>query len=122
MSVLERIKDLVKYKKLTQKELSELIGKSEQTINNYFVSRTKIDIETLQDIAKVLNVPVAYFFEEENKNGSNINYQVIKGDNNNQNTLKDKFTYENESLRKEIESQKKEIALLREMIEMLKKK
>jgi len=121
MNLEAKIKFILDKKNKTVKWLAQSIEMSEQNFYKIF-KRNSIETSHLQKIAEVLEVPITTFFEEENKNGSNINYQVIKGDNNNQNSLKDRLTYENESLRREIESQKKEIALLREMIEMLKKK
>ena len=76
----EIIKDLIKSKRLTQQEFADMIGKTKQTINNYFTGRTKIDIDTLIVIAKVLNVEISYFFDEKSGNnnvGSFHNSTVI---------------------------------------------
>ena len=58
-----KVKQLVEAKRLKQREFAELIGKTEQTVRNYFSGRTKIDIDVIQNIADVLEVPVSYFFE-----------------------------------------------------------
>lgn len=60
-----KIKDLLSVKKITQEHLADIIGKNKHTISNYFNGKTKIDIDTLQDIAQALNVPVSYFFGED---------------------------------------------------------
>ncbi|MCF6184190.1 MAG: helix-turn-helix domain-containing protein [Bacteroidales bacterium] len=82
----EIIKDLIKSKRLTQQQFADMIGKTKQTINNYFTGRTKIDIDTLIVIAKVLKVPISYFFEAE-KESSNVgnftNSTVINSKNSN---------------------------------------
>ncbi len=71
--IVLKIKGLVTKRKLTYEQFAVKIGKSKQTIVNYFNLRSKIDIYTLQNMAEVLEVPVSYFFESEKK---------IIGDNN----------------------------------------
>jgi|GEM_PF-1058436 len=122
MTVIEKVKEFVKLKKITQKELSDLINKSEQTVNNYFVGRTKIDIDTLQDIAQALNVPVSYFFGEDAEvkkiigHGNEVNVNS-KNNNTVTNTVQDL-----ELCKKENEGLKREVELLKEVNALLKKK
>ena len=57
-----KIKALLKEKKITQKDFAERIDVTSQTVINYFNGRSKIDVYTLEKIAKVLDVEVSYFF------------------------------------------------------------
>ncbi len=75
MDKILKIKTLLKSKKMTYEDLSKAIGKSKPTVVNYFKGTSKIDIDTIEKIASVLNVPVSYFFDKES-GGSNIgNFQ-----------------------------------------------
>jgi len=96
-----------------------MIGKTKQTINNYFSGRTKIDVETLEDIAKVLGVPVKYFFDEkESQKNINLNgTQNVVNNNGNSNSSAD-F----EACKKELEAIKRESALKDKIIEILEGK
>jgi len=62
---IQKIKDLIDKKRITQKDFSEMIGKNVNTISNYFTGKTKIDVETLQKIADILEVNISYFFGNE---------------------------------------------------------
>ena len=129
MDITLKIKTLLVEKKLTQEEFGNKIGKTKQTINNYFTGRTKLDVETLVKIAEILEVPVSYFFGESggnntinsngkyniNAQGKNINQQLNESNQN----IKE-LEMEKEMLARENKSLKREIATLREMIEMLK--
>jgi len=77
ISKIHKIKVLLKEKKLTYEQFAVKIGTTRQTINNIFNGRSKIDIDTIEVIANVLNVPVSYFFEEDQGNA-----KKIIGDNN----------------------------------------
>jgi len=100
----EIIKDLIKSKRLTQQEFADMIGKTKQTVNNYFTGRTKIDIDTLIVIAKVLNVPISSFFDKKNIKDGNVgkfeNSTVIntKDSNFNVNTGGEEIKVQNEIL------------------------
>jgi len=119
---MQIIKNLMDKKKLTQDEISQMIGKNRNTITNYFTGKTKIDVDTLEDVAKALEVPVSYFFEDKEDvkkiiNNTNGNIQVGQ---NNKSTAKT----ESEALavcRKEVEWLKKEVELQKKIIEMLEK-
>jgi len=62
-SIILKIKELVEKKRIPLIELSEKIGKTRNTLYNYMNNTTVIDVETLQKIADVLEVPVTYFFD-----------------------------------------------------------
>lgn len=57
-SVGENIKKVRKSKGLTQKELAEMLGVSQQTVAQYERTDKMPKINTIKAIAKVLNVPV----------------------------------------------------------------
>lgn len=52
-----------KEKKITQLELSELINYSDKAISRWENGEVVPDIPTLDSLAKVYDVPIAYFFE-----------------------------------------------------------
>ena len=58
MSVGKNIKKYRKEKKMTQKELATLVGVNEVTIRSYEAEKYRPKIETIQKIAKALDVPV----------------------------------------------------------------
>lgn len=58
LNIGENIKLFRKKNKLTQKQLSELIGVSTITIQNYENNRRKPSIDTLQNISTALHVPL----------------------------------------------------------------
>lgn len=63
MDIGSKIKTIRKEKKLTQKALGELIGKSEISIRKYEAS-SNVPLDVILDIAKVLNVDVAGLIPE----------------------------------------------------------
>jgi transcriptional regulator with XRE-family HTH domain len=69
---IQKIKHLLEVKKITQDELSQKIGKNKNTITNYLTETTKIDIDTLQKIADVLEVPITFLFEGDSQNELSI--------------------------------------------------
>jgi transcriptional regulator with XRE-family HTH domain len=116
------IKKLVEQKHFTQEEFARKIGKTKQTVNNYFTGRTKIDIDTLDEIAKALGVPVSSFFSEVvPEDGKKIiqagNYNHIGIGNGNSNSNASK---ELETCRKEVEILKARLKDKEEIIELLK--
>lgn len=61
MNIGEKIKTLRKEKKITQKQLAEMINKNIRTIQKYESCEIKIPLESLVDISRTLNVPLKYF-------------------------------------------------------------
>ena len=53
---IERIKQIMAAKKMSYKDLAQAIGKTENTIVNYFKQRSKIDVDTLIRIAEALEI------------------------------------------------------------------
>jgi len=89
MFKIQLIKDLISEKKISLNDFSEKIGKTYNTVYNYFNGKTTIDVETLQKIADVLGVPIIYFFGVETRNCQ----EVIKE---NENLKKEKRLLERE--------------------------
>lgn len=56
---MNRIKEVLNEKELTQTWLSEELGKSYNMVNSYVQNRRQPSIEILYQIAKILNVEVA---------------------------------------------------------------
>ena len=81
---IQKLKELIKEKKITYRELGEMIGVSDKTIQNYLLERTKIDVYTLAKLSSALQVPVEYFFEYDKEDNMNKIYVVqseVKADN-----------------------------------------
>ena len=64
MANLLKIRDLLKEKKVSIRELSNAIGITEQGINR-LLRENSTKVETLESIAKFLGVSISYFFDEE---------------------------------------------------------
>lgn len=62
---LNRIKVVLVEKNFSQKELAAKIGKSFSTINAYCANRQQPTLETLNQIAQVLNVSMRTFIKED---------------------------------------------------------
>lgn len=65
MQPYEKLKSIRIKKGLTTYQLSELSGISQSTISKMENGKRKIETDTLQRIAKVLNVPISSFFDED---------------------------------------------------------
>lgn len=65
MKPYEKLKSIRKEKGLTTYELSELTGIPQSTISKMENGKRKIETESIQILAKAFNVPVSYFFDEE---------------------------------------------------------
>ena len=70
--VMENVKEVVKNNliklrkdnKFTQLELAQKVGYSDKAISRWETGETTPDVETLNTLAELYNVPIAYFFEE----------------------------------------------------------
>jgi transcriptional regulator with XRE-family HTH domain len=119
-----KIKFLADEKKITLKQICANVEITEQGLQRMFLNNS-MKIETMEKIAKVLQVPVSYFFEDDNKEVSKKinagdNNVISIGNKNNNNTNTE--TKDLAVCRKEVEGLKKEIELLKEMNEMLKER
>ena len=62
---LNRIKVVLVERSISQKELAAKIGKSFSTVNAYCANRQQPTLETLDQIARVLNVPMRTLIKED---------------------------------------------------------
>ena len=62
---LNRSKVVLVEKSISQKELAAKIGKSFSTVNAYCANRQQPTLETLDQIAHVLNVPMRTLIKED---------------------------------------------------------
>ena len=60
MDYIDKINQIIKDKGISQRKLAEMIGKPQGTIHNYLARKTKMDVDTLADIAKALGVDLGY--------------------------------------------------------------
>lgn len=70
MNVSAAIKRIRKEKGLSQRQLAELIGVTEQTISNYESGRRSVELEKLEDLADALNVSVETFISSDERNSA----------------------------------------------------
>ena len=61
-----RIKDLLKVRKMTQKELSKKVGISEQSMSRYINNKRIPDVILCDEIARILGVTVDFLLGKEN--------------------------------------------------------
>ena len=108
-----KIKSLLKLKNISYNKLAQELGVTPQTVNNYLTGRTRLDIETLEKIADVLQVNPCYFFiETDDLSGQPQN-------------AKDYITQLEEKIKlleKLIKEKDKQIKLQDELIKVLKEK
>lgn len=101
MNIGEKIKKLREEEGLTQKDLSELTGINRITIGNYERGNRVPNIERIIPIANVLNVDANYFIDMNNGNATSRYKETIKQQD------------------KEIESLKKVISKIKDLMEEL---
>jgi len=63
MDVVNKIKEKIKEKRISQRQLAKMINVSQVTVNSMLAQKTGIKVDVLQKIADVLNVPICYFFK-----------------------------------------------------------
>lgn len=66
LNVHNKIKQLRINKNMTQQQLADAISKTLSTVKKYETGQIMLNIDTLYDISKALNVDVKYFFDNEN--------------------------------------------------------
>lgn len=59
-----KLKRLLEIKGISQRKLAKLTGYTQQYINAVVNNKTSVSLRALTRIAKALNVPVSYFFED----------------------------------------------------------
>lgn len=73
----ENIKSLRKQRHITQVQLAEKIGVSRSTISMYEMGEREPDFETLEAIADVFNVDMAYLIGTETKKAPTVDGESI---------------------------------------------
>jgi len=69
---VKRVQELMRKDKISQKELSTLSGISESSISRYLSGSIEPRMDIVINIAKVFNVPVNYFLDENSCKAQNI--------------------------------------------------
>ena len=64
-----KLKHLLEVKGISQRKLAKLTGYTQQYINAVVNNKTSVSLRALTRIAKALNVPVGYFFEDTKDSG-----------------------------------------------------
>lgn len=67
LDIHNKIKDLRLSKKMTQQQLADTINKTLSTVKKYETGQIMLNIDTLYDIAKALDVNIMYFFSDNNQ-------------------------------------------------------
>ena len=65
-----RIKEILKERNMTGKSLAESMGKAPQYISNVINGGKGVSINSLEEIAKHLNVPISSLFADYNSYGA----------------------------------------------------
>ena len=124
---VSKLYKLMKIKKISQRELAKLTGINQTTIS-YILRGNDMKVSTLEKIAKALDVPISYFFDESqeigkiniqnNANGSNNQMQIQI---NEQSERIHELEKENEKLKAELDGCKKLIETKDHLISILEK-
>lgn len=110
MPNLAKIAELYKSKGITLKFLAQKVGMTSTGLI-HAMKTDKIKLENLEKIAAALEVPITYFYDDQNKN------TPIKMEHNgNGNIINFEQQKSNTELQKEIDALRREIALLNEII------
>ena len=105
------LRNLLKIKNLTQKELAEKIETKLPVLNRWMNGKSVPSKKSMDKLSEVLDVPVSYFYTEKAENKNSSVTQAIE-------TIKDK---EIELLKRENEIFKKEIELIKNRLNNLEK-
>lgn len=62
---MSKLKEILRNKKMSQRELAKEVGISHQSINNFITGRYDMTSKNLYKIAKFLNVPMEELVEED---------------------------------------------------------
>ncbi len=75
--MVENLKKLRIKHKISQKQLADVIGVSQQSINKYENHNIEPDIDTLKSLANYFNTSIDYLVGYSNKNTSDINSELL---------------------------------------------
>jgi transcriptional regulator with XRE-family HTH domain len=115
-----RIRQIRESKNLTQDKVCEMSGIPKRTYVNYEAGKADVPFSKLQIIASVLGVSITDLIEEKAPVIDNKHIQIANGNNNHQSISQ--VRHNNELLHLEIAALKRENELLRDMVNLLKKK
>lgn len=79
--IMNQIKSLRKAKKITQKQLGDVLGVAESTISMYESGNRQPDVDTMRKIADYFNVTIDYLIGGENISSSDkdeLDEKIIK--------------------------------------------
>lgn len=79
--IMNQIKSLRKAKKITQKQLGDVLGVAESTISMYESGNRQPDVDTMRKIADYFNVTIDYLIGGENISSSDkdeLDKKIIK--------------------------------------------
>ncbi len=65
LNVHNKIKQLRINRNMTQQQLADAISKTLSTVKKYETGQIMLNIDTLYDISKALNVDIKYFFDDD---------------------------------------------------------
>lgn len=74
---MENLKKLRIEHKISQKQLADVIGVSQQSINKYENHNVEPDISTLKSLANYFNTSIDYLVGYSDKNTSDINSELL---------------------------------------------
>lgn len=75
MANLRKINEILRKKKISHQELADGVGISRPTIST-IMRRNNTTTQTIESIARYLNVPVGYFFDEVGEDGAQLRTQT----------------------------------------------
>lgn len=75
--LVENLKKLRIKHKISQKQLADVIGVSQQSINKYENHNIEPDIDTLKSLANYFNTSIDYLVGYSNKNTLDINSELL---------------------------------------------
>ncbi len=121
--IMSMVLDQMKKKGVTKRAVYNFLSISPNTLDNYFNNKYQITLTHFLKICELLKLNPSFFFEANHTNLVNEgNLQYATGKQIKQTIGQANESKESEILRIENEGLKKEVALLREMLEMYKNK
>lgn len=123
--IMNMVLDQMKKKGVTKRTVYNFLSISPNTLDNYFNAKYPITLTHFLKICELLNLKPSFFFDAQTTTTNLVNegnLQYATGKQIKQTIGQANESKESEILRIENEGLKKEVALLREMIEMYKNK